>query len=300
MLQILVSLWPLFAIILGGLALRRSGFPGDDFWPGAERINYFILFPALLLRNLATAPLANPALPRLALAVVLVLALAWIALLLVRRGRGWPPARFGVHAQGTIRFNTYIGLATTASLLGPAGVTQAAMLLAVTVPTVNVLSVHAFAGSGLRWRALLPMLAKNPLILACLAGTLANIAGLPLAGGLDQLLGLLAATSLPLGLLCVGAALQPQELKSEVGSLAGSAAVRLLAVPALAFAAARLLDLPPTAGAVLVIFFALPTAPTSYVLTRQLGGDAHLMAGIITFQTLAAALTLPLVLRLVV
>jgi malonate transporter and related proteins len=174
------------------------------------------------------------------------------------------------------------------------------MLLAVTVPTVNVLSVQAFAGSSLRWRALLPMLGKNPLILACLAGALANIAGLPLAGGLDQLLGLLAATSLPLGLLCVGAALQPQELKSEVGTLAGSAAVRLLVVPALAFVAARLLDLPVTASAVLVIFFALPTAPTSYVLTRQLGGDAHLMAGIITFQTLAAALTLPLVLRMVI
>jgi len=49
---------------------------------------------------------------------------------------------------------------------------------------------------------------------------------------------------------------------------------------------------------VLVLFFALPTAPTAYVLTRQLGGDSHLMAGLITLQTLLAALSLPLVLTL--
>ncbi|KUJ91962.1 MAG: auxin efflux carrier [Pseudomonas sp. 63_8] len=42
-------------------------------------------------------------------------------------------------------------------------------------------------------------------------------------------------------------------------------------------------------SAVLVLFFALPTAPTAYVLTRQLGGDSQLMAGIITLQTLLAA-----------
>ncbi len=48
----------------------------------------------------------------------------------------------------------------------------------------------------------------------------------------------------------------------------------------------------------LVLFFALPTAPPAYVLTRPLGGDGHLMAGIITLQTLLAALSLPLVLIL--
>ena len=42
---------------------------------------------------------------------------------------------------------------------------------------------------------------------------------------------------------------------------------------------------------------AVPAAPTAYILTRQLGGDGSLMAGIITGQTLVAVLSLPLVLR---
>ncbi|HBO6312752.1 TPA: AEC family transporter, partial [Pseudomonas aeruginosa] len=101
-----------------------------------------------------------------------------------------------------------------------------------------------------------------------------------------------AVASLPLGLLCVGAALKPQELGGEVAALGWNCAARLLAMPLLAFAIARGLGLPSMESAVLVLFFALPTAPTAYVLTRQLGGDGHLMAGIITLQTLLSGATL--------
>ena len=294
---LLQALWPLFALIVGGYFLRRRGFPGEAFWPAAERLNYFILFPALLFSNLATAPLNNPALPRLALAVLLGLGCGWLALLLVRRLRGWPAARFGVYTQGILRFNTYLGLATIGSLYGQPGLVLAALMLALLVPAVNVLSVWSLsAGRSVSLAGLLLPILKNPLILSCLAGVLVNLSGIGLPGGSDRLLKLLAAASLPLGLLCVGAALSPQELKGEKAGLAWNCILRLSAMPVLAFAVSRALQLPPMASSVLVLFFSLPTAPTAYVLTRQLGGDSHLMAGIITLQTLLAAISLPLVL----
>jgi len=296
---LLLALWPLFALIVAGYALRRQGFPSEAFWPGAERLNYFILFPALLFNSLATAPLDNPALAHLAGAVMLGLLLVWIALLVCKRLRTWPAARFGAIAQGSLRFNTYLGLAAVGNLFGQEGLALAALMLALMVPTVNVMSVWALtAERGVSVRSLLLPIFKNPLILACLAGALVNLAGLGLPGGSDRLLGLLAAASLPLGLLCVGAALQPRELSGEVSALGWNSVLRLLAVPLLAYAVARLLALPPIETSVLVLFFALPTAPTAYVLTRQLNGDSHLMAGIITLQTLLATASLPLVLTL--
>ncbi|SEI93938.1 hypothetical protein SAMN04244579_02526 [Azotobacter beijerinckii] len=295
---LLLALWPLFALIVGGYLLRRRDLLGEGFWPGAERLNYFILFPALLFHSLAGAPLGNPALPRLAAAALLGLGLAWAALLLGRRRHGWPAARFGALAQGLLRFNTYLGLAAVGNLFGPPGLALAALMLALLVPTVNLLSIWALtAERGVGARTLLPTL-KNPLILACLAGTLVNLTGLALPAGSERLLSLLAAASLPLGLLCVGAALQPRELDGELPTLGWNCALRLLAMPLLAWAVARLLALPPLESSVLVLFFALPTAPTAYVLTRQLGGDGHLMAGLITLQTLLAAASLPLVLTL--
>jgi hypothetical protein len=294
---LLLALWPLFALIVAGYLLRRADFPGEAFWPGAERLNYFLLFPALLLSSLARAPLDNPALPRLALAVLLALAAGWLGLLGLRRWRGWSAARFGAIVQGALRFNTYLGLATVGSLYGPPGLTLAALMLALMVPTVNVLSVWALSAErGVNARGLLLPIVKNPLILACLGGVLLNLSGIGLPGGSERLLGLLAAASLPLGLLCVGAALRPQELRGEGPALAGNCAARLLLMPLLAFGVANTLALPTMESTLLVLFFALPTAPTAYVLTRQLGGDSHLMAGIITLQTLLAAASLPLLL----
>ncbi|MGQ7816385.1 AEC family transporter [Metapseudomonas furukawaii] len=293
------ALWPLFALIVGGYLLRRWDFPGEAFWPAAERLNYFILFPALLFSSLATAPLDNPALPRLALAVFIGLGAGWVALLLARRLLGWPAARFGALTQGLLRFNTYLGLAAIGSLHGKDGLAIAALMLALMVPTVNLMSVWALtAERGVSLGGLLRPMARNPLILACLAGALVNLAGVGLPGGSDRLLNLLAVASLPLGLLCVGAALRPQELTGEIPALAWNCALRLLAMPALAFAVALGLRLPAMESAILVLFFALPTAPTAYVLTRQLGGDSHLMAGIITLQTLLAGASLLLVMHL--
>lgn len=293
MTELLLALWPLFALIVGGYVLRRRGFPSEAFWPGAERLNYFILFPALLFNSLANAPLNNPQLPRMALAVLLGLGIAWLALLIVRRLRGWPASRFGAFSQGILRFNTYLGLAAVGSLFGQPGLTLAALMLALMVPTVNVLSVWSLtAERGVSARGLLLPIIRNPLILACLAGALVNLSGLGLPGGSDRLLGMLAAASLPLGLLCVGAALKPELLGGEVPALAWNSALRLLLMPLLAFAVAYALQLPAMESTVLVLFFALPTAPTSYVLTRQLGGDGNLMAGIITLQHLFAAASL--------
>jgi predicted permease len=43
---------------------------------------------------------------------------------------------------------------------------------------------------------------------------------------------------------------------------------------------------------------AVPTASNSYLLARQMGGDAPLMAQIITVQTVLAAITMPIVIGL--
>ena len=298
--DLLLALWPLFALIVCGFELRRRGFPSEAFWPGAERLNYFILFPALLFSALATAPLHNPQLPRLTLAVLLGLGSAWLALLLVRNLRGWTAARFGAFSQGALRFNTYLGLAVTGSLFGQAGLSLAALMLALMVPAVNLLSVWSLSsGKALSATDLLIPIVRNPLILACLAGALCNLSNIGLGSGVDRLLSLLAAASLPLGLLCVGAALRPQQLRDEIPALIWNSLLRLLAMPLLALFVAHLLQLSKLESSLLILFFALPTAPSAYVLTRQLGGDSSLMAGIITLQHLLAALSLPLLLAII-
>ncbi len=298
--MLFVTIWPLFALICLGFVLAQKGFPDPGFWPAAERINYFILFPALLVSSLVDAPVRDPAILRLGGAAVLTICLAAGALSVARRFRPTPAARFGPALQGVVRFNTYLGLAVTTSLAGAEGVGRAAVFLAVSVPLVNVLSIMALteAGTARRPAALIRTMARNPLILACLVGITLALSGASLPFGTGRFLDLLARGSLPLGLLCVGAALRPIAMRQDIAALTGSAALRLLVMPVLAALVGAALGLDGVEALVLVIFSAIPTAPTAYVLTRQLNGDGTFMAGIVTAQTLAAVATIPLVLYL--
>ncbi|MBY6049743.1 AEC family transporter [Vannielia litorea] len=299
--MLVLTIWPLFALICLGYLLSRRNWPDAAFWPAAERLNYFILFPALLVSSLADAPLRDPAILRMGGAGLVTISLAALAMWAVRRfvvpAR---PARFGPALQGVIRFNTYVGLAVTAGLTGTAGLGQAAVYLAIAVPFVNVLSIMALSEStGL---TAVPRMARsilaNPLILACLAGIALSLTGIGLPWGTDRFLDLMGRASLPLGLLCVGAALRPAALRQDLAPLAVIGALRLVAMPFAAALIARAAGLSGTEALVLVVFSAIPVAPTAYVLTRQLGGDGTLMAGLVTSQTLAAVVTIPFVLRL--
>lgn len=300
--MLILTIWPIFALILLGAALARGGVPGAGFWPAAERLNYMLLFPALLVATLADAPLSDPALLRLGGAVVLTILIAFALLVIFRRLRPMPASRFGPSVQGVIRFNTYLGLAVTASLAGPAGVERAAVLLAIAVPLVNVLSIAALTEAGAGAAGTLRRMARaiwtNPLILACVLGFALALGGVGLPFGADRFMGLLGQASLPLGLLTVGAALRPAAVGRDVAALAGVGVARLVLMPVLAAGVAWALALGGTEALVLIVFAAIPTAPTAYVLTTQLRGDGPYMAGLITSQTLASALTLPLILAI--
>lgn len=299
--KILLVLWPLFALIAMGFVLRRNALFSADFWPGAEKLNYFILFPALLINSLASAPLDNPKLPYLGSAILCILAVSSLLVLLSKYLFKITIPRFGAHIQGVTRFNTYLGLAIVADLFGKEGIAVAAVIMAILVPSCNVIAVLALSsGQKISIKQIVLPIIKNPLIISCLIGILLNLSPVGLPFGSEQFLKLLAAASLPLGLICIGGALQTATLRKEFKPIMLSSLLRLLAMPILAITIAKLFALPDLETILLVIFFAIPTAPTAYILTRQLNGDSQLMAGIITLQTIMAVFTLPIVLSFVV
>ncbi|KRO86606.1 MAG: AEC family transporter [Paracoccaceae bacterium] len=296
--MLIITIWPLFALICLGFLMVRGGFPGGGFWLAAERLNYFVLFPALLFVRLASAPVLDPAIFRLGVAAILTIGIAALCLLLARMIWSTPAARFGPALQGTVRFNTYLGLAIVASIAGPVGVECAAVLLAVSVPLVNVLSILALTARGQRvnFGALTRRVLENPLIIACALGMIVAFSGGEVPFGTGPFFEILAWISLPLGLLCVGAALRPQALARDALVVVGNSALRLLAMPVLAALVGAACGLSGPEALVVVVFSAIPTAPTSYVLTRQLQGDGTLMAAIVTAQTLCAIITIPFIL----
>lgn len=100
--------------------------------------------------------------------------------------------------------------------------------------------------------------------------------------------------SLPLGLLCVGAALQFKALRHAGRALILNTFGRLVLVPILAYIGCRLMGIASFETMIIVVFFSLPTASAAYVLTKYFQGDSQLMAAIISLQTICFGLTFPL------
>lgn len=296
------ALVPVVLLIALGYTLKRSMITAEGFWSEAERLSYRVLLPALFLHSLATADTED--LPVGALAGSLIASTVAVALLVIAckplmRLQG---DAFTSVFQGSIRFNNYIGVSIAAGLFGTEGVAFAAICNAAIVPTVNVLCVLVFAWFGtarLHFSGIVTQLVTNPLILACVGGILLRTLGLSLPPGIEPALQALGAASMPLGLLCIGAALRFGAARSWVAPILTSSSAKFALMPAVTFLAAQLFGLGSHALIIAVIFQALPTASSSYIMARQLGGDAPLMAGITATQTLLGIAAVPLVVAMV-
>ncbi|ARS52344.1 AEC family transporter [Kushneria konosiri] len=300
--SIVDALSPLFALIALGAVLGWARFPGGEFWPRLERFIYYLLFPAMLVATLASAEVSRVSVLPLAITLVGTMVLLGGVLWLARGWLALSPPVFTSAFQGVVRFNTYVGVAGAAALYGEPGLTVAAVAIALMVPTANILCVLAFIVSGTQGPASVgkSMLAlvRNPLILACLAGVGLNVSGIGLPGVSAPAIELLGQAALPLGLVAVGVALRPKALWRGGRAFWLSSVLKLIITPLLVLGLAWLFGLHGVDLGVALLFAALPTATSAYILARQLGGDAELMAAIITGQTLLAMLAMPVMLEL--
>jgi malonate transporter len=293
--SIISLLVPDFSLILIGFLLKRFANWGEDFWGGLEKLVYFVLFPALLFYATSRTTLDFVATGKL-LQVVLIsiasgIALGWLAKPFFRTA----PMVFESGVQTAFRFNSYIALALASRLAGDAGTSLMALIIGISVPICNMAAVHALVH---RSGGLLKEMVRNPLLMASAGGVLFNIAGLHLPEVVDATLSRLGNASIALGLIAVGAGLRLSGLHESKGMAAYFIAVKLMVLPAIGFVLARWLQLPPLQMQIVVMFCALPTASSAYVLAARLGGNGPFVAFLISAGTLLSAFTLPLWLAL--
>lgn len=300
--NVFLALSPIFILILLGWFFRRIEFPGSSFWPMAEKITYYVFFPALLFFSLYRADFSEARFWGMALATGGTMVITSLVMLLLRPLLKIPDYSFSSVFQGGLRHNTYVGISAAFVFLGEWGLTLAAMVIAVMVPMANIISVAVVSRYGDNnskgWKEALYALGTNPLILACLMGVLVNLSGIRLILGTDEVVRILSQASLSLGLLAVGAGLRFTRIASKIVPLAWSSMFKLILQPLLMGSAALLLGLGPDLVLIIVVFGSLPCGAAAYVMARELGGDLDMMAAIITVQTVAAVACMPLLIGL--
>ncbi|MCB0023803.1 MAG: AEC family transporter, partial [Caldilinea sp.] len=162
-----------------------------------------------------------------------------------------------------------------------------------------VTMIRGDGGRAAVMRAVLRDLARNPLLIAVglgIGANVLNIAPIPVVSDMAKILG---AAALPIMLLCVGANIRIRAMTSAGLPVLLSVVGKMVVFPAMILVAAQFVDLSDAALLVLILYGAVPTAASAYTLARQMGGNAPVMATIITLQTAISFVTLPITVTLV-
>lgn len=299
---VLQAIAPLVALMALGAWIKRSLVRQDEVWSGIESIVYYVLMPALLFSNISQANLTD--LPWGALLTSLyvpTLLLSAVAIAPMLWRNSLTPATRSSLFQGISRFNLYISLSLALSLFDERSFALVGLLAAALVLLVNVTCVSALVllnDGRLDWKKLLNELLRNPLILACTAGILASELTLTLPEFVWVTLERLGQTALPISLLAIGAGLSLDKLSQGMTLNIYSSLMQMMLKPMIAFLMITATGLAPELGVLVFLMMATPTAPSSYILARKLGGDAPAMASMIAFQTCVGFGTLLIMLTL--
>jgi malonate transporter and related proteins len=303
---VLAALLPVFLLIVLGFVLKRSLLRLETQWHGLERLTYYVLFPVLLVQTLVKADLAKVPIAGVGGALfisALLMSLLCLGLRPVLAKCAIDGPAFTSIFQGATRWQTYVALAVSGNLYGDVGLALASVAMVAIIPLVNVFSVsvlaHYASPERQSVRAIAMTVVRNPLIWACAIGLALNVLHIPLPRIWHEVADALGRSSLAIGLLVTGAGLHLAGIFRP--SLAASVAVilKLILMPALAVALALWFGLSGSNLAIVAACSAVPASSSAYVLARQMGGDAPLLAQIITLQTILAAVTMPIAIALV-
>ncbi len=306
MLQTITTLLPVFLTIMIGAGLKQSDLIKDEHWASVEHVAYYVLFPAIVMKSIAVADFADVPVFRMALAMILAILTMFAVTLLFRKplqlALSMDGPAFTSFFQGVTRWHTFLALAIMPLVFGPQGIALAALAAAAMIPLLNVgavsvLSAYA-SGNPPSVKAIGKSLLTNPFVLSSMAGIFLNATGLGLAGPLEQTFELIGKGALAVALLSAGAGLRFGQLRRGGIAVAAATVIKLLVMPLFMWGWTEALDVGGLPQAVAIVSGGIPSAAAAYILARKMGGDAPLIALILTSQVLAAAVTLPLLITL--
>jgi malonate transporter len=306
MFPIIASLTPVFLIIVLGAWLKAMPLMDEPGWRGLERATYYVFFPAMIIMTMAKADLRTVPVVAMGFALIAAILVMTAVLLALRpllaRSLGMDGPAFTSVFQGATRWNSFVAIATAGALFGEVGLTLTAISVAAMIPLLNVLAVvmlqHYAQDKPIVLGPTLKAIVTNPFIWSSGLGIVINIAGIPLPVIAMRFGDILGAAALGTGLLLVGAGLEVRAAVKPRALTWVATGLKLLLMPAMVCGIAMALGVGGVALKVAILSAAMPTASGSYILARQMGGDAPLMAEILTVQTLIAVVTIPVILAL--
>jgi predicted permease len=290
---------PLFAVILLGYVLRKTGFLSAAAVGEFNKFIYYIALPVTIIIEMFNVQVKDAT--RLDLLIgypLIVILTASVALLLTAK---IGPARRGAFAQISYRGNlAYFGLPIVSMAIGPASLGYVAVIIGVgliinTTLSIVLLTLNSQSARPVSFRGHILSIIRNPLIISVAVGLAASLGGLKLPPVMTQTLGLIGQTSLPVVLIVVGFSLSFNGMRRGLGLNLLGALLKLIIMPLIAVAVVTgIFGERGMARDVVVLMSAMPSAAIAQSFARQFGADEALTAASISLNNVLCMITVPI------
>ncbi len=297
--KVVITIIPIFMLIILGAGVRRLGFMKTEFVAAANRLVFYLAIPALVFRALTKASLRTEFdFTAVIMMLAAVLVTVGVALIYNHCRKSGDGPLSGTFSQAAIHGNLgYIGLAVAFYYLDEGGFARVSMLVGFLMILQNLLGVvllqfYCCAGSeARRVRDLLLSVLLNPIIIAALSGIAFNLSGLPMPQVFDRFLLILSGLALPMGLLLIGASISFALLRQWLPQAMVVAFLKLILLPGVALLFFVVAGVDEQNFIPALILLAAPTATLTYVMAREMGGHVDLAVAAVSLTTILSALS---------
>jgi malonate transporter len=300
--HVLTTVAPIFALLALGYCAGRFSWVGEPTAKGLADFTFNLAIPALLFRATATAHLPAGGVFGIWAAYFGAVVIVWIAatvttrILLRRPDRDGPPIAMS-SGFGNI---VMLGIPLAIGLYGDAATPASAMIASLHSPLLWLIaSVHMTIADRTKATSVSDMatalfrdLSRNTIILAIIAGTLWRLTGFGIHPVPLKIISMLAQAGIPCALVSLGLSLVNFRIAGQKATLTMILVLKLVAMPALAWALATFVfALPPVETGIITVFAAMPTGANAYLFANRHGIAMNSASGSVALGTIISALT---------
>ncbi|MBR2500172.1 MAG: AEC family transporter [Clostridia bacterium] len=290
------SVLPIFILMAFGYLLRLFKVAEKSHFDAANKLVFRIFLPVMLFYNIyKTESLKIFDLKLISFTIIGILSiyiLGYFVVLGVTRDN----SKRGVMLQGFFRSNyAILGIPLVNYICGENTIGLASLMVAIVVPTFNVLAViclEGFRKGKVNIFSLIKGIITNPLIIGCILGAVCLVSKVKLPYLIENAVVDVSKIATPLSIIALGASFIFTSLKGRVCELLITVFTKLIFSPLIMLTIAVFLGFKGEALACILITFGSPIAISSFAMSQEMGGDEKLSAQSIVLSSALCILTL--------
>jgi predicted permease len=287
---------PVFAVIVIGYILKQIGMLNDNFIEVANKFNFKVTLPILLLTDIGSTNIVKNFDGRFVLFCAVVTSICFWTIWLITKKVMKDSTMIGAFVQAAFRGSAAVlGIAFIQNIYGNSG--MAPLMIIGTVPLYNIYSVIVLTFEGENnskgniKKACINIM-KNPIIIGILLGMVISLFNIKFPKMIDKTLQNFAAMASPLALIAIGAGFEGKKALAKIRPTMVASLIKLVVQPALFLPLAVYFGFRNQALVALIIMLGSPTTASCYIMAKNMNNDGVLTSSIIVAATLFSSVTL--------